>query len=221
MPKSLRTIITDDHKVLVNGIYDLLKIVPEVVVVGNASSPEGLKQLLRNQNADLLILDYRLGGPAEETHDLVKWLASNRPELKTIMYSSNDVSKFFKKEYSNTIQAYVLKNDEPEELIQAIKAVAAGKTFQSSSIGNKTDKVSKHDDFESSEKAKLLVNALSPREKEILIHIAQGHTNKKIGELLFIAEDTVKAHRRSLKKKLGAKTTIDLQKIAQQAGLLD
>ena len=221
MSKALKIIATDDHKVLTNGIYDLLQqLMPEAIFIGSASSPEGLKQLLRSQDADILILDYRLGGPVSETHDLVRWIIKNQPELKIIMYSSDDISNGFHQEFPQAVQAYVLKNDEPEELIHAIRAVASGKTYRSHSIKSPNQKQSSVKNLDEVEKARLLVSRLTTREKEVLIQVAKGLKNKEIALLLFLAEDTIKVHRKNLNKKLQAKNVLELQKIALLAGLL-
>lgn len=216
MPTSYRIAITDDHKVLTSGILDLLKILPEAQFVGAASSPDELKQLLRNQDADILILDYRLRRPIQETHELVEWLIKHRPSLKIIMYSNDDVSKAFRDASAKSILGYVMKNDEPGELLEAIKVVAAGGHYQSSSIRaqrslhllNEEDRVRK------------LVAQLSKRENEILVLIVNGMKNREIAEKLILSLTTIQTHRRNIKEKLKAKTTIELRKMAEIAGLL-
>ena len=221
MAKSYRIVITDDHKLLSNGVIDLLKILPEAIVIGTASSPEDLKQLLRNHDADILILDYRLGGPVKDTTDLIRWLIQHRPDLKIIMYSGDDVSKSFRTDFPKAIQGYVLKTDEPTELINAIKAVADGKTYRSESIKMQPDPVSSQKHRDEVDQARKLINSLSKREKEILIKIVNGLQNKEIAVELILAEATIKTHRRNLKAKLKAKTTLDLRDIAERGGLLE
>ncbi|MDX2072645.1 MAG: response regulator transcription factor [Haliscomenobacter sp.] len=216
MPASYRIAITDDHKVLTSGILDLLKILPEAHFIGAASSPEELKQLLRNQDADILILDYRLRRPIQETHELVEWLIKHRPSLKIIMYSNDDVSKAFRDASAKSIQGYVMKNDEPGELLEAIKTVAAGGQYRSSSIRAQRSLHLLNEE----ERIRKLVALLSDREKEILVLIVEGMKNREIAEKLNLSLNTVQTHRRNIKDKLQAKTTIELRIIAEIAGLI-
>ncbi len=216
MLTSYRIAITDDHKVLTSGILDLLKILPEAQFVGAASSPEELKQLLRNQDADILILDYRLRRPIQETHELVEWLIKHRPSLKIIMYSNDDVSKAFRDASAKSILGYVMKNDEPGELLEAIKAVAAGGHYQSSSIRAQRSLHLLNEE----ERVRKLVALLTDREKEILVLIVEGMKNREIAEKLNLSLTTIQTHRRNIKDKLKAKTTIELRKMAEIAGLL-
>ena len=109
-----------------------------------------------------------------------------------------------------------MKNDEPAELLEAIKAVAAGGHYKSSSIRAQRSLHLLNEE----ERVRKLVALLTDREKEILILIVEGMKNREIAEKLDLSLTTVQTHRRNLKEKLKAKTTIELRKMAEIAGLI-
>ncbi|MEJ2096884.1 MAG: response regulator transcription factor, partial [Deltaproteobacteria bacterium] len=134
------------------------------------------------------------------------------------MYSKTD---FIVKAFQAGAKGYVVKESAPEKLLQAIRNVLAGEYYMDSAVSRKVvEKL-----MQSSSKAPSIKNdnydALTAREQEILVLIAEGLTNNRIAKRLFISLKTVKNHRSSIMKKLDIHSTHELIRYAAKLGLID
>lgn len=193
--------ITDDHYMVIEGIRSLLQNEPSVEWAGHASTAASCLGFLQQQLPDIILMDISL--PDMSGIDLCKLVKEKYPSVFVIGLSTFNQQSFIQKMMTNGASGYVLKNASQHELMEAIEAVANGKTFFSDEAAAILRKVD---------------NSTSPvitrREKEVLELLADGLTNNELAAKLFVSTTTVDTHRKNLLAKLKAKNTAELIKLA-------
>lgn len=139
-------------------------------------------------------------------------IMKQKPDTKILVFSAYDKEKEVRKMLELGALGYVLKDDAPDELFEAIKAVSEGKQYLSRNVSNKllNNLFLKND----GKREQVQADIISERELEVLRYICDGFTNKEIGEKLNISERTVDSHRRNLLQKTNCKNSAELVKYA-------
>ncbi len=190
--------IVDDHALMRRGIATVLSEQESIKVVGEAANGSEAIAKAKELAPDVIFMDLNM--PVCSGLEAIQTLQAEMPQTNILVLtiSENDEDLFAAIRFG--ARGYLLKNAEPEELIQAIHQVALGGAVVSPFMASKllaefTQKTSrlKMEDANTS---------LSPREEEVLQQLSQGLTNKQIADLLFISENTVKTHLRSIMEKL-------------------
>jgi len=205
----IRVYIVDDHTVVIEGIYSLLLKQKDIEMVGYASSSANCLEYFKSHTADVILMDISL--PDMNGVDLCKIIRQKYPGVMVLALSTFNQGTYIRKMMENGASGYLLKNASREEIIEAIKLAAKGKTYLSFDAGQML-RLDEH-----------RLNALPPltkREKEVLQHIAEGLTNVQIAEKLFISIDTVDSHRKNLHTKLNVTNTALLVRFAVENDLL-
>ncbi len=194
----VRVMIVDDHALMRRGIATVLSEQESIKVVGEAANGSEAIAKAKELAPDVIFMDLNM--PVCSGLEAIQTLQAEMPQTNILVLtiSENDEDLFAAIRFG--ARGYLLKNAEPEELIQAIHQVALGGAVVSPFMASKllaefTQKTSrlKMEDANTS---------LSPREEEVLQQLSQGLTNKQIADLLFISENTVKTHLRSIMEKL-------------------
>lgn len=213
----IRVLIAEDHLMVRAGIRVLLEKAGDINILGEASNGREAIELVEKLKPDVLIMDImmpRLNGiQAAET---IRKLRTPAQILLLSMYS--DPGLVYQALQSG-VKGYVLKSSVSDELLWAVRTVAAGKTYLSShisemvveNVGNPHGSHLEHDPYSN----------LSPREKEILQLIAEEYTSGEIANMLFISEKTVEKHRTSMIEKLGVRNLAGLVRLAIKYRLID
>lgn len=204
---AIKTFITDDHYMIVEGIRSLLQNENNIEWLGHAMNASSCLAFLQNNNPDVILMDINL--PDKSGIDLCKEVKEMYPSIHIIGLSSFNQQSFIQKMLDNGASGYVLKNATREELIEAIEAVVKGEKFLSEEAAST---IKKNEDSK--------IPIITRREKEILQLIADGMTNNEIAEKLFISSTTVDTHRKNLLAKFEAKNTATLIKLAAQFRLI-
>ena len=210
--QTIRVMLADDHATVREGIRTYLATQAGIKVVGEATGGEEAIWKTNKISPDVLILDVAM--PRVNGLDVAKQLKRLAPETKIIALSVYDSNEYVAGMVRSGAMGYVSKNDPPATLVEAIKTVYAGETFFTPAAAQiLLDDYVKHAETigEASE--------LSEREKEVLVQIVEGCTNKEIGKRFRISRRTVETHRQHIRKKLGLDTTADLIKYAVVNGL--
>ena len=215
MRERVKVFIVDDHPSIVDGLKAKFSGVESIEVIGSAGDKNSLLNSLKFSvnNIDVLVMDMNI----KDTPiiPLIKTIRSDYKQIKIVAYSNYDIKSLINKAFEAGISGYVLKESGAEELINAINLAMKGISFQSDLNTNKPENsfFDRHDNF-------AIHGSLSQRESEVLKLIAEGKSNKEIGELLYLSWTTVSTHRRNIKKKLSAKSTADLIAAARKLGLI-
>lgn len=193
---SIKVLLVDDHKMLREGIKQLVEFDSEISVTAQASTGAECKALLSSESFDVVILDINL--PDISGIKLLKELKKINKNAKYLMLTVHNEVEYLLESFDNGANGYILKDSGSGELIKAIKSVYVGEKYiQADLIPSLNARLLKRD--EDTNRAK----DITKREKQILISIALGHSNKDIAEEFDISERTVKNHITSLFKKIG------------------
>lgn len=195
----LRLILVDDHELVRVGLRILLEGVPEVAIVGEASTGAEAVEVARQTRPDVVVLDMRL--PDETGADACRAIRAAVPETRVLVLSAfdDDVVPAFQAGASG----YVLKNVRLPELLEAIQRVGSGGEYLGAAVTGKVLERLRQGGGESGTEERLA--QLSEQERKILPLIAEGKTNKEIADVLSLSEHTVKIYVSDLLGKLGCK----------------
>lgn len=206
-----RVLLVDDHALVRDGMRMHLSLQPGLEVVGDADGGEAALTWLARAGAfnlpELVITDIGMRGMGGIA--LAGALHDKYPEVAVLIVSMHDNLEYVRQAIRAGARGYVLKDAPADELMAAIQAVLAGRVFYSARIARGM-----------AEQAISPVDALTPRERDILHGIGRGHSNKDIAARLGVSVRTVETHRLNLKRKLGIEGRAELVKYAvQQLGI--
>jgi two-component system, NarL family, response regulator NreC len=212
----LRLVLGDDHTIVRQGICKILEEHPEWQVVGQANNGrEAVKQILALQ-PDLAILD--IGMPLLNGIEATRQLVRRLPALRVLILSMHSDEAYITQALQAGAKGYLLKESADTELIRAVTAIAAGKSFFSPAVASVM-----LDDYVRHLADKGIADrydALSEREREIFQLIAEGHRNKEVADILSISPATVETHRAHILQKLDVHNTAELVLYAVRRGVI-
>ncbi|MEN8097549.1 MAG: response regulator transcription factor [Chloroflexota bacterium] len=194
----LRILLVDDHDLFRKGIARLIDAQPDFEVVGEAQDgPTAVRQIQRLK-PDVVLMDIEMpGGNGIEATRTVK---SESPDVQVVMLTVSDEDENLFSAIRAGATGYLLKNVKPEELFKRLRGISKGEAAISAILATKI--MAEFARLDSAVPAKEEIEGLSPREREVLVYVSRGLTNRKIGETLHIAENTVKNHLRNILEKL-------------------
>jgi two-component system, NarL family, response regulator NreC len=211
---SIRVLLVDDHAVVRSGLRLLLDAQDDIETVGEAGDAREAVFELRSGEPDVVVMDIGLGGGKngiEATPDLLK----EAPAVKVLMLSMQDDPRYVREAFAAGASGYVLKEAADNELVKAVREVAAGGRYVDPALGARIATA----DAEAARTAE--ADPLSDREREVLRLLALGHTNQEIAKTLFISVRTAETHRAHIMQKLRLATRAELVRYAMQQGLLE
>ncbi|HLG59086.1 MAG TPA: response regulator transcription factor [Vicinamibacterales bacterium] len=215
MTNRLRILLADDHVVVRQGLKLLIESQPDMTVVSEASDGASAIQQAQELKPDVIIMDISMPG----MNGLVatRTLKRMQPDAVIVTLTRHSDDAYLQELLRAGVSAYVLKQSAPAELIQAIRASAAGGQYLDSSL---TARVTAG--FLGREGKKVNQPGVTPsdRESEVLRLIAAGYSNKEIAARLALSVKTVEAHKANAMRKLGLNGRIDIVKYAILQGWL-
>ena len=201
----VKVAIIDDHSVVRMGLKYMLAFAKDMKLVGEATGGEGVAKFVAECRPDVVLLDVRMPG-VDGIAALTEILAS-APQTNVVMLTTSDTEEDVYRAISLGAKGYILKETEPNVLLDSIRAVANGGTCM-------PDAIRRIYEARASEKS------LTAREREILRYISKGFSNDEIGKQLGISANTVKAHVASILSTLGAGDRAEAVAIGIQRGLI-
>ena len=198
----IRIIITDDHQLFRNGLKILLNAFPEFEVVGEASNGEEFLKILKNIQADVVLMDINM--PEMDGIDATRKGLKLCPGIDIIALSMYGEEEYYNKMVDAGAKGFLLKDSNISEVKEAILTVRKGGSYFSQELLYHVIQKIKHRENESK------TTNLSKREKEILFKICEGLSNQEIADALFISKRTVDKHRANLLGKTNSKNTASL-----------
>ena len=205
-----RILLVDDHAIVREGYRRLLEGESSIRVVGEASDASQACQSARALDPDVVVMDIALPGTSgiEATRRMLR----DQPQLHILMFSMYDDAIYASRALEAGAHGYISKASAPEVLVQAIYAVSRGESYVSPDVAANMAR-------SAAQPGKSELDALTPREFEVLRLLAQGETVRSIGEKLGLSEKTIANHQSAIREKLGARNSAQLARLAAQIGL--
>jgi len=215
----MRVLVVDDHTLVQSGISELVNGISGFEVIATAENGKQALELNSGIKPDLILMDVDM--PVMNGLEATIQIKKLNPETKIIILTMHGDPSLIKRMMEIGANGFLLKNADREEFENALKRVAEGKTYFSGDAARAiiSGENVTPGNFTVGADA-LLFSKLTEREREILKLIAQGKSNKEIGNELFISHRTVDSHRTNLMKKLQVHNSAALIKLAVSNGLV-
>lgn len=211
---TIKILLVDDHTLFRSGMKLLLQRNPEFEIVGEASDGlEGVKRA-KQLRPDVVLMDLNMAGLSGL--EAMQLIVEDMPEVAVLMLTVSEEAEDLSTALKNGARGYLLKNIEADYLTQAIKRAAAGESVIAESMTAKLIMQFRNgmNPAASPEKEKL-----TPRERETMVCVARGESNKEIARNLNVAESTVKIHVQNILKKLSLSSRVQIAVYAVERGL--
>jgi len=201
----IRVLSVDDHPLLREGIAAIIESQPDMSLVSQAATGSEAVQKYRDFKPDVTLMDLRL--PDISGIDAMIGIRADFPEARIVMLTTFEGDVEIQRALQAGARGYLLKSTPPNELVQAIRQVHAGKKRVPAEVAAQ---LAEHMSYES----------LTAREVEVLREVAEGNRNKDIAQHLYISEETVKVHIKHIMEKLGANDRTQAIAIAVRRGII-
>jgi two-component system response regulator NreC len=208
----IRLLIVDDHQLVRSGLRRLLENEDDLTVEDEAGNAYDAVRLARLHKPDVILLDVVM--PGGSGLDSIPEIGTAAPEAKILALSMQDDPSYVRQAFAAGASGYVLKEAADDELLAAVREVAAGGRYVDPQLGARLAA------FDAAAAADSDEDPLSDREREVLRLLALGHTNQEIGKMLFLSVRTAETHRARIMQKLGLTTRAELVRHAIDRGLL-
>ena len=202
----IRVFLADDHPLTRAGLRDYIAKEKDLELVGEAGDGLEAWRVIEKERPDVALLDIRM--PGENGVALARRIKASSLPVKPVMLTSFDAQQYVMASLRAGARGYVLKTVTPEELARAIRVVARGGLY----LGGEVARSMGDGEF--------AYEALSAREREVLLYAARGLSSKEIAGVLIISERTVQTHLASIYDKLGARNKTEAMLLALKYGIV-
>jgi two-component system, NarL family, response regulator NreC len=206
--QEITVVLADDHNVIRAGLRAMLEAEDDLRVIGEASDAPGAQKLARDRRPDVLVLDLQMPG-AEPASD-VPMLREEVPGTAIVVLTMQADPRRARDLLRGGASGYVLKQAAERQLTAAIRTVAGGGSYIDPELGGEVAQLGADP-----------LEQLGDRDRELLRLLALGHTNREIGEQLYLSVRAVEVNRAKLLEKLGLETRPDLVRFAIANGIID
>jgi two-component system, NarL family, response regulator NreC len=208
----IRVVLVDDHAVVRSGLRLLLDGQEDIEVVGEAGNAKDAVFRARALKPDVILLDMVM--PGESGLEVLPKLLKESGDTRVLVLSMQDDPSYVREAFAAGASGYVLKEAADEEVVSAVREIAAGGRYVHPALGARLVAA------EAAERAAAEADPLSEREREVLRLLALGHTNQEIAQRLYISVRTAESHRAHIMQKLRLSTRAELVRYALSQGLL-
>ena len=205
----LGVILADDHAIVRQGLAALLQREPDIAILAQAADGEAAWRLIETHQPDIAILD--LAMPKGTGIEIARRVQAAALDTRVVLLTMHDDAATALQAQQAGVTGFVVKDNSFEELVLAVRSVAAGGTFVTPSVRAKLNALKRNGETPVT---------LSPREREVIRLIAAGHSSKEIGRALAISPRTVDTYRDRLRDKLGLRSVAEVVLYAVQCGML-
>jgi two-component system NarL family response regulator len=204
--EAITIVIADDHPVVREGLVAIFKSQKAIKVVAEATNGEETLELCREHFPDVLLLDLRM--PKKDGLQVISELAQHKASSpRVIVMTTYESEEDIRRALKAGAKGYLVKGTAPQQIRESVRRVAAGESLLPPDIAAKLAESMAHPE-------------LSERERQVLQYMANGRSNKEIGQVLYISENTVKVHVKSILTKLDAMGRTEAIAIAIKRGLI-
>jgi two-component system response regulator NreC len=205
---TITVVIADDHQIVRRGLRDLLDAATGFEVLAEAGDVDGARRSVRGHHPQVLVLDLNMAG--ESSLQSIPAIRAESPDTAIVVLTMQDEPALAREALGAGALGYVLKEAADSELVDAVRAAAAGESYLNPRLGAKVAAAPVGPP-----------DGLSDREAEVLRLIALGHTNGQIAKSLFLSVRTVETHRSHIQQKLGLSDRAALVQYAFEHRLVD
>ncbi|HET9153182.1 MAG TPA: response regulator transcription factor [Solirubrobacterales bacterium] len=206
--REITVVLADDHNVIRVGLRTMLEAETDLRVIGEAADSAGAARLARDRRPDVLVLDLHMPG-ADPARDIQR-LRASLPDTAVVMLTMQSDPRKARELLRAGAAGYVLKQAAERKLTEAIRIAAGGGSYIDPELGGAMAKLEADP-----------LDDLGERERELLRLLALGHTNREIGEQLFLSVRAIEVNRAKLLEKLGIESRPDLVRFAIDNGIIE
>ncbi len=214
---AIRILIADDHSVIRTGLRTILSAEPDFEVVGEAADGSEALRLAHELRPDVVLTDISMPGPLGGGLTVVKRLKEDFPNMQLLVLTVHEDESLLYGAINAGASGYVVKRAPEAELVSAIRAACRGELYIHPSM---TRALLKTPTKPLTPKP-ATIEALSPREIDVLRLLAKGYTSRQIADTLTLSPRTVEGHRANLMSKLNLHSRVELTSFAEEHGLLE
>ena len=210
---TIRVLVVDDHAVVRAGLRRILDAEPDIETVGEAPNGDRAVFEAMDHKPDVVLMDVVM--PGKSGIEATRAVLQAVPGTTVLILSMQDDPRYVREAFDAGASGYVMKEAADDEVVDAVRAVAAGQRYLHPALGARLLAA------ESEERRRAAEDPLSEREREVLRLLALGHTNQEIAKLLYISVRTAETHRAHIMRKLDLSSRAELVRYALAEGLLD
>lgn len=212
----IRILLVDDHTIFRSGLRVLLGLYADFDIIGEAGDGQEALEAVRKLKPDIVLMDIAM--PGLDGLAATRRIHDEHPQAKVILLTQHENREYITPALQSGASGYVLKRAADEELVRAVRAVSQGQTYLDPMITSvvvndyrrRLEDSPIDDQYED----------LTPREREILVLVAKGYTNREVAGLLDISHKTVDYHRTNVMRKLEVHNRTELTRYAIRRGLI-
>jgi DNA-binding NarL/FixJ family response regulator len=215
---SITVLLADDQSMVRAGFRMILESDPDIEVVGEAANGEQAAASARRLQPDVVLMDIQMpdGDGLQATRQITE---SDAVASRVVILTTFERDDYVFEALQAGASGFLLKNAPPEQLIDAVRVVAAGDALLAPSVTRKIIEQFARRPVAADVRAR--VESLTEREREVLLALARGKSNSELAEALFVTEGTVKTHVSSLLAKLGLRDRVQAVVLAYESGLVE
>ncbi|WP_307804875.1 response regulator transcription factor [Streptomyces sp. VRA16 Mangrove soil] len=217
-PAAIRIVVADDQDVVRAGFGALLDSQPDFTVVGSAHGGAEAVRVCRDVTPDLVLMDVRM--PGMDGIEATRRITRDQPGTRIVMLTTFDLDEYVYDALAAGASGFLLKDMQAERLFEAVRVVAAGEALLAPTVTRRLIAEFTRLRPRPAPRQALAVDALTPREREVLRLIAEGLSNQEIAARLVVGGETVKTHVSRVLAKLGVRDRAQAVVAAYESGLV-
>ncbi len=216
----IRVAVADDQTLVRSGFSVLLRSAPDIEVVGEAADGDEAVALVRREHPDVVLMDIRMPGTdgLEATRQILADPALK--STKVLILTTFDLDEYVFDAIRSGASGFLLKDTIPDDLLAAVRVVAAGEALLAPSVTRRLMEKFAHGATAAGAVPSPALDTLTTREAEVLAAVARGLSNAEIAETLFMSHATAKTHVSRVLTKLDARDRAQLVMIAYESGIV-
>ena len=220
MTDAIRILVAEDQAIVRAGFRALIDAQPDLQVAGEAADGREAVALAHELRPNLVLMDIRM--PELDGLEATRQITGDQAltETRVLVLTTFELDEYVFGALRAGASGFLLKGGEPGELLSAIRVVAAGESLLAPSVTKRLIEAYISQPEQTTIASLEGLDELSPRELEVLRHVAQGDTNREIADTLYLSPLTIKTHVSRILTKLHARDRVQLVVIAYQAGLV-
>lgn len=212
---NVRVVLADDHTIVREGLRTMLALTKDIQVVGEAGDGPEAVRLARDLKPHVVVMDVAM--PGLNGIEATRKILEADPQIRVVGLSMHSDRRFVVGMLAAGAKGYLLKNCASEELVQAIREVAADRVY----FGSRIQSIVAEDYVRQIQGRKIpSLFVLTERERDVVRLLALGHNTKAIAASLGLSPKTIEAHRQHAMEKLGLQSLADLTRFALREGLI-